>query len=126
MRTSDPDLDLHAGAVATALRLVRAYLEHDHPTLAPVFLVAPVLRGRCGAVAVDVDVDVGFENDWSAETRDHLKSAARALLNELGFETRHINWDPALPYVLDFGAPPTNHERIEAIRCRQSRGQNDP
>ncbi|SEK10305.1 hypothetical protein MAA5396_04836 [Marinovum algicola] len=122
MRTSDPDLDLHAGAVATALRLVRAYLEHDHPTLAPVFLVASVLRGRCGAVAVDV----GFENDWSAETRDHLKSAARVLLSDLGFETRPANWVPALPYVLVFGAPPTNHERLKAIRRRRSRGENGP
>ena len=120
MRKSDPELDLHAGAVAMALRLVRADLEHDHPSLAPVVLVACVFRGRCGGMAVDL----GFENDWSVETRDRMKPDARALLSELGFEIRHINWVPALPYVLAFGAPPTNHERIEAIRRRRSRGEN--
>ncbi|MBL3706110.1 hypothetical protein GI582_25865 [Sulfitobacter sp. BDSS02] len=120
MRTSAPELDLHAGAVATALRLVRANLELDYPPLAPIVLVACMFYGRCGAIAVDI----GFENDWSVETRDRMKPAARALLNELGFETRDIKWDPALPYVLVFGAPPTNHERIMAIRRCRSRCEN--
>jgi hypothetical protein len=122
MRTFDPELEQHAGAVATALRLVRANLELDHPSLAPVSLVASVLRGRCGAISVDV----GFENDWSAEIIDHMKSAARALLSEFGFETRDLNWIPALPYVIIYGAPPTNHERLTAIRRRRSRGENGP
>ena len=119
MRTSAPELDLHAGAVATALRLVRANLELDHPSLASVVLVAYVFRRRCGGIAVEV----GFENDWSAETRDRMKSAARVLLSQLGLETRPANWVPALPYVLVFGAPPTNHERLAAMR-RRSRGEN--
>ena len=122
MRTSVPELEQHAGAVATALRLVRANLEHDHPSLAPVFLVACVYRGRCGAISVDI----GFENDWSAETRDHLKSAARALLSDFGFETRDLNWVPALPYVIIYGAPPTNHERLTAFPRRRPRGENGP
>jgi len=122
MRKSDLELDLHAGTVARALRLVRADLEHNHPSLAPVFLVASVLRGRCGAISVDV----GFENDWPAETRDRLKSAARLLLSELGFETRDLNWVPALPYVIIYGASPTNHERLTVLRRRRSRGENGP
>lgn len=122
MRKSDLELDLHAGTVARALRLVRADLEHNHPSLAPVFLVASVLRGRCGAISVDV----GFENDWSAEVIDHMKSGARVLLSDLGFDTRPANWVPALPYVLVFGAPPTSHERLAAIRRRRSRRENGP
>ncbi|OWU68609.1 hypothetical protein [Phaeobacter sp. 22II1-1F12B] len=122
MRKSDLELDRHAGTVARALRLVRADLEHNHPSLAPVFLVASVLRGRCGAISVDV----GFENDWSADVIDHMKSAARALLSEFEFETRDLNWVPALPYVIIYGAPPTNHERLTAIRRRRSRRENGP
>ena len=119
MRKSDPELDFRAGSVAMALRLVRANLELDHPSLASVVLVAYVFRRRCGGIAVEV----GFENDWSAETRDRMKSAARVLLSQLGLETRPANWVPALPYVLVFGAPPTNHERLAAMR-RRSRGEN--
>ena len=73
---------------------------------------------------ISIAVDIGFENDWSVETRDRMKPAARALLNELGFETRDIKWDPVLPYVLVFGASPTNHERIMAIRRCRSRCEN--
>jgi len=118
MRKTDPEVDLYAGAVARTLRLVRARLELDHPSLAPISLVACVFRGRCGAISVDI----GFENDWSVETRDHLKSAARVVLSELGFETRDLNWNPALPYVIIYGASPTNHERLTAMRRRRSRG----
>ena len=122
MRTSAPELDLHAGAVATALRLVRANLELDYPPLAPIVLVACMFYGRCGAIAVDI----GFENDWSADVIDHMKSAARALLSEFEFKTRDLNWVPALPYVIIYGAPPTNHERLTAIRRRRSRRENGP